>query len=121
MPPSSATESSTTPLLSPLTSESHWEHIGIVALESESEVDARYERIAEEVDDDFFSDAPKLPMRTPYLRGAMMGRGAAFYSTFRVRLISFIHHHRALFFINVPSYHPPSQYTSSRTAVSPFF
>ena len=64
--------------------QTRWEHLGIVALESDKEVDARYERVAEEVDDDFFSDAAKLPSRTPYLRGARMGRGAAFYNTFRV-------------------------------------
>ena len=60
-----------------------WKRAGLVALETNAECDARYARVAEDADDEFLSNG--MPSRTPYLRGAKMGRGAAYYKTYRVR------------------------------------
>ena len=41
-----------------------------------------YNEVAEDADEKFFLDAP-LPSRSPYLRGAKMGRGAHYFEQFR--------------------------------------
>ena len=45
---------------------------------NDEEISKRYLAVCDEVDEDFFLDNP-LPSRSPYRRGADMGRGAACY------------------------------------------